>query len=219
MNYEQGMLANSSTIQSAHAVNSAHITYNTILENKQVASNALLVAQRILDTALANQASPQQIALLQANVTEAQAKLVSAENALNTATALYNSASVNAIEDPNALAILTLAASTMTASISTALNNELAIHLYSAISTQNSAKTVLNDASLAYTLAQANLTNAITAGKTISQIQVLNSAVDSAKAAYSKAAIAASAAAAAVSTAEVNVTTDSATIDILNLLP
>ena len=215
INYEQGVLANPSTIQSAQSVNSAHLTYNTMLEKRQFASNALLVAQRALDTALTNQASPQHIALLQANATEAQAKLTSAELALSTATTLYNSATVNATEDPNSLAILTLAASTMTASISTALNNELATHLYAAISTQNGRDTVLNDASAAYTLAQAALTNAITAGNTISQIQGLNAAVDSAKADYSRAAIAASAAALAVSTAQNGVVSEPSTIAIL----
>ena len=215
INYEQGVLANPSTIQSAQSVNSAHLTYNTMLENKQKMASLLLVAQRALDTALANQASHQHVALLQANVTEAQAKLVSAELALSTAMALYNSASVTATEDPNSLAILTLAASTMKASISTALNNELATHLYATISTQNGVETVLNDASVAYTLAQAALTNAITSGKTISQIQVLNAAVDSAKAEYSRAAVAASAAALAVSTAQNNVVSESSTIAIL----
>jgi hypothetical protein len=215
MNYEQSVLANPSTIQSAQKINTAHITYNTILEKKELASNALTVAQRILNTAIANQAPPQQIALLQGNVTEAQNKLTSAELALNTALNLYNSATVLATEDPNAKAILTLAASTMTASISTALHNQLATNLYSAVSTQNSLTTVLNNASLSYTLAQGALANAITAGKTISEIQVLNSAVDVAKAAYSRATIAASAASVAVSTAQVGVTADPSTMSIL----
>ena len=215
INYEQGILANPSTIQSAQAINSAHITYNTMLQKKGLAQNALTVAQRILDTAVASQASPQQIALLQGNVTEAQAKLVSAEAALSTATSLYNSASLIATEDPNGATILSLAASTMTASISTALHNQLATNLYSAMSTQTSLTTVLNDASLAYTLAQAALANAITAGKGISEIQALNLAVDAAKAAYSRAAISASAASIAVSTAQTNVTADPSTMSIL----
>ena len=214
MNYEQGTLANTSTIQSAQLINSAHITYNTMLENEQRASNSLLVAQRVLDTALANQASPQHIALLKGNVATAQAKLTSALLALRTATDLYNSASLTATEDPNALAILTLAASTMQASISTALNNELAANLYAALSTQNGVETVLNDASLTYTLAQAALENAITAGKTIGQIQALNAAVDSAKGVYSHATVAA-AAAAAVSTAYTGVNSEPSTISIL----
>jgi hypothetical protein len=216
MNYEKSVLANPSTLQSAQTINSAHITYNTMLEKKGLASNSLTVAQRILDTALANQAPPQQIALLQGNVAEAQAKLASAEAALSTATRLYNSATVSATEDPNGAEILTLAASTMTGSIATALNNQLATNFYAAVQSQNSLTTVLNDTSLTYTLAQAALANAITAGKTISEIQVLNAAVDSAKAAYSRAAIAASAANVAVSTAQAGVNADPNVISILD---
>jgi len=216
MNYEQSVLANPSTLQLAQTINSAHITYNTMLEKKQLASNALTVAQRILDTALANQAPPQQIALLQGNVAEAQAKLASAEAALLTSTRLYDSATVSAREDPNSAEILTLAASTMTGSIATALHSQLATNLYSAVSTQNSLTTVLNDTSLTYTLAQAALANAITAGKTISEIQLLNAAVDSAKAAYSRAAIAASAATVAVSTAQAGVNADPNVMSILD---
>ena len=216
MNYEQGVLANPSTLQSAQNINTAHLTYNTMLEKKGFASNALSVAQRILDTAIANQAAPQQIALLQGNVVEAEAKLALAEAGLSTATRLYNSATLTATEDPNAAAILTLAASTMTSSIATALHNELATNLYKAVQAQNSLTTVLNDTSLTYTLAQAALANAITAGKTISEIQVLNAAVDSAKAAYSKAAIAASAASVAVSTAQAGVNADPNVMSILD---
>ena len=215
MNYENSVLANPSTINAAQAVNSAHITYNTMLENQELASNALLVAQRILDTTIANQGSPQQIALLQANVTTAQGKLNSANAALNTATTLYNSASLNATEDPNALTILNLAASTMAVSISTALNDQLANNLYSAISTQNSLTTVLNNASLDYTLATSALNNAITSGKGISEIQVLNSNLNAAKVAYTKATVLASASVLAVSTAQTNVTTDPSTMSIL----
>jgi hypothetical protein len=215
LDYEQSVITNPSTIQSAQRINSAHLTYNTMLENQQFAQNALTVARRLLDTALANQETPQKIALLQAGVSAADAKLASAEAALRTASGLYTSATVAATEDPNALAILNLAASTMTQNISTALNNQLANHLYSVIQTENSVTTVLNDASVAYTLAMGALGSAITAGKGISEIQVLNRAVDSAKAAYSRAAIAAAAAVAAVSTAQSQVTADPNTVSIL----
>ena len=215
LDYEQFVLNNPSTIQSAQRINSAHLTYNTMLENQQLAQNALTVARRLLDTALANQETPQKIALLQAGVSAADAKLASADAALRTASDLYTSASVAATEDPNALAILNLAASTMTQNISTALNNQLANHLYSTIQAENSVTTVLNEASVAYTLAMGSLASAITAGKGISEIQVLNRAVDSAKAAYSRAAIAAAAAVAAVSTAQSQVTADPNTVSIL----
>ena len=215
LDYEQFVLNNPSTIQSAQRINSAHLTYNTMLENQQLAQNALTVARRLLDTALANQETPQKIALLQAGVSAADAKLASADAALRTASDLYTSASVTATEDPNALAILNLAASTMTQNISTALNNQLANHLYSTIQAENSVTTVLNEASVAYTLAMGSLASAITAGKGISEIQVLNRAVDSAKAAYSRAAIAAAAAVAAVSTAQSQVTADPNTVSIL----
>ena len=216
LDYEEYVLNNPSTIQSAQVINSAHLTYNTMLENQELAQNALTVASRLLDTAIANQETPQKIALLQAGVSAAQAKLASADAALSTASALYTSATVAATEDPNALAILNLAATNMTQNISTALNNQLANYLYSAIKTENSLTTVLNDASVAYTVAMGALNNAITAGKGISEIQVLNRAVDSAKAAYSKAAIAAAAAVAAVSTAQSGVTADPNTVSILD---
>ena len=215
MNYENSVLANPSTINAAQAVNSAHITYNTMLENQELASNALLVAQRILDTTIANQGSPQQIALLQANVTTAQGRLTSANGALSMAASLYNSASLNATEDPNALAILNLAASNMALSISTALNDQLANNLYAAISTQTSLTTVLNNTSLAYTLATSALNNAITTGRSISEIQSFNSNLNVAKVAYTNATIAASTSALAVSTAQTNVTADPSTMSIL----
>ena len=215
MYFNTNIPTNPSTLQTANSINQAHLTYNTMLEKASMASNALVVARRILETGLANRDTPEKIALFQSSVTNAQDAFDKANAALNRALSLYNSASSQAIEDPQSMLILNTAASSMILSISTALNNQLANHLYATLSSQNAITSVLNETSIQYTLAMNSLNNAITSGKPISEIQRLNLSLDIARKEYTTANTESSAAAAAVSTAQAGVTADPTVLDIL----
>ena len=215
MYFNTNIPTNPSTLQTANSINQAHLIYNTMLEKASTASNALVVSRRILETGLANRDTPEKIALFQSSVTNAQDALDKANAALSRARNLYNSASSQAIEDPQSMLILNTAASSMILSISTALNNQLANHLYATLSSQNAITSVLNETSIQYTLAMNSLNNAITSGKPISEIQRLNLALDIARKEYTNANTESSAAAAAVSTAQAGVSADPTVLDIL----
>ena len=199
---------------SASNINTAHINYNIALEEKESAQAALTIAQTILNTA---NVSPQELALLEIKVIEAQATLNRATIAFNNSSNIYTSTATSIAEDPNSFAILSVAASQLTSSISTAMNNRLADNLYSALSTQNSLMTVLNGYSLESQIASANLASAIASG-TLNEIQALNSKKADITAAYATAAIAAARAANAVSVAKATATYDVSILESAALL-
>lgn len=182
--------------QAASDINTAHINYNIALAGKESAQAALTVAKAL------NVGTPQEVALLEIKIANAEAALTTATLAFDNASRIYNSIANSVSEDPNSFAILSAAASELTSSISTAMNNQLANKLYAAMSTQNSMVTVLNGYSVESQVASAALASAITSGAPLAEIQGLNLRKANITGAYSAAAVAASAAANAVSVAK-----------------
>lgn len=198
----------------ASMLNTAHINYNTALEAKDSAQATLTIAQILLNTASANRTSPQELAVLEIKLIEAQDYLTRATLAFNNSSNIYTSTASSIAEDPNSFMILNSAAAQLTTSISTAMNNSLANNIYAQISTQNSLMTVLNGYSVDSQVASAKLAAAIEGG-TLSEIQSLNAKKAASSAAYSAAAVAASAAATAVSVAKAAAAGDPNVISIL----
>jgi hypothetical protein len=198
--------------QAASEINTAHINYNVALEGKESAQAALTVAKLALNSATG---TPQELALLEIKVANAQAALTTATLAFNNASRIYTSIANSVSEDPNSFAILSAAASQLTSSISTAMNNQLANNLYAALSTQNSMVTVLNGYSVESQVSMAALASAITSGAPLAEIQGLNIRKANVTAAYSAAALAASAAANAVSVAKAAAAGDANVLAIL----
>jgi hypothetical protein len=194
-------------------INTAHINYNVALEAKESAEATLAVSKIALNTVISS--TPEQLALLEIKVMEAQDTATRATAAFNNASTIYASTASSVAEDPNSFAILSDAATQLINSISTATNNKLANNLYSALSTQNSLMTVLNGFSVESQMASGALASAITSGADLSQIQTLNSQKSLATIAYAKASIAASAATTAVSVAKAAATGDPNVIEIL----
>ena len=225
---QQQAIDNATANTTVQAYQNAFSAYQTALTAFQSAQSATLIAKRNLDIAITSGASVQQIDNLrkveqdaEAVQAAAQTTMTNALNASNTAyativsgTTLDNSGNVvsdgsgNVVKSQAAVNLLIQTQLAQQAAIANAQSNALARAYLSAMDAQTVANIGLTNAQAAYDSAAAAMNQGITGGATITEIQTLQAAAQTAGQITAQAQTTANAAASAVALALQQVNAD-----------